>query len=245
MSILVSGILKSPAGAVLAGAQITLTALTTSPDLLAGVSASAVTSSSGYYGMNVLPGVYSLTVSLNGKSQVYGSFRLDGTETTVTLNMVLRRDITEVSVPGELLTGFRQIQNNVADDLDAMRRLAQEVLGKNDEAARSAGEAAASAEAAKQSEDSAGKSAVSAQLSERTAAEDARAAEASAQAARQSEDNAGGSESRVKAYADSARLAAENAARDVAPAAAEQIRLAVKTDADRAETAAARSETSA
>lgn len=241
MSILVSGILKSPAGAVLAGAQITLTALTTSPDLLAGVSASAVTSSSGYYGMNVLPGVYSLTVSLNGKSQVYGSFRLDGTETTVTLNMVLRRDITEVSVPGELLTGFRQIQNNVADDLDAMRRLAQEVLGKNDEATRSAGEAAASAEAAKQSEDSAGKSAVSAQLSERTAAEDARAAEASAQAARQSEDNARGSESRVKAYADSAGVAAENAARETA----EQIRLAVKTDADRAETAAERSETSA
>ncbi|EHQ3287568.1 carboxypeptidase regulatory-like domain-containing protein [Salmonella enterica] len=241
MSILVSGILKSPAGAVLAGAQITLTALTTSPDLLAGVSASAVTSSSGYYGMNVLPGVYSLTVSLNGKSQVYGSFRLDGTETTVTLNMVLRRDITEVSVPGELLTGFRQIQNNVADDLDAMRRLAQEVLGKNDEATRSAGEAAASAEAAKQSEDSAGKSAVSAQLSERTAAEDARAAEASAQAARQSEDNAGGSESRVKAYADRAGVAAENAARETA----EQIRLAVKRDADRAETAAERSETSA
>lgn len=152
MSILVSGILKSPAGAIIAGAQITLTALTTSPDLLAGVSASAVTSDTGYYGMNVLPGVYSLTVAVNGKSQVYGSFRLDGTETTVTLNMVLRRNLVEVSIPDELLVGFRQIQNNVADDLETIRQLELSASGSADNAVRTAADAKASAESAARSE---------------------------------------------------------------------------------------------
>ncbi|EBF4098074.1 phage tail protein, partial [Salmonella enterica] len=152
MSILVSGILKSPAGAIIAGAQITLTALTTSPDLLAGVSASAVTSDTGYYGMNVLPGVYSLTVAVNGKSQVYGSFRLDGTETTVTLNMVLRRNLVEVSIPDELLVDFRQIQNNVADDLETIRQLELRASGSADNAVRTAADAKASAESAARSE---------------------------------------------------------------------------------------------
>ncbi|HIB1553226.1 TPA: carboxypeptidase-like regulatory domain-containing protein [Salmonella enterica subsp. enterica serovar Muenchen] len=152
MSVLVSGILKSPAGAVIAGAQITLTALTTSPDLLAGVSASAVTSDTGYYGLNVLPGAYSLTVAVNGKSQVYGSFRLDGTETTVTLNMVLRRNLVEVSIPDALLVDFRQIQNNVADDLEAMRQLEFRASDSADNAARAAADAKVSAEAAARSE---------------------------------------------------------------------------------------------
>lgn len=163
MSILVSGILKSPAGAVIAGAQITLTALTTSPDLLAGVSASAVTSDTGYYGLNVLPGAYSLTVAVNGKSQVYGSFRLDGTETTVTLNMVLRRNLVEVSIPDALLVDFRQIQNNVADDLEAMRQLEFRASGSADNAARSAADAKVSAEAAARSESNAADSEKSAE----------------------------------------------------------------------------------
>ncbi|EHJ7486040.1 carboxypeptidase regulatory-like domain-containing protein [Salmonella enterica] len=152
MSILVAGILKSPTGQVIAGAQIMLTALSTSPDLLAGVSASAVTSDTGYYGMNVLPGVYSLTVAVNGKSQVYGSFRLDGTETTVTLNMVLRRNLVEVSIPDALLVDFRQIQNNVADDLETMRQLEFRASGSADNAAKSATDAKVSAGAAARSE---------------------------------------------------------------------------------------------
>ncbi|EAR6355020.1 phage tail protein [Salmonella enterica] len=152
MSILVAGTLKSPTGEVIAGAQITLTALTTSPDLLAGVSASAVTSDTGYYGMNVLPGAYSLTVAVNGKSQVYGSFRLDGTETTVTLNMVLRRNLVEVSIPDALLVDFRQIQNNVADDLETMRQLELSASGSAEKAARTATEAKGSADAAARSE---------------------------------------------------------------------------------------------
>ncbi|EJG5924226.1 carboxypeptidase regulatory-like domain-containing protein [Salmonella enterica] len=234
MSVVVSGILKSPDGAVVAGAQIILTALTTSPDVLSGASASAVTTSAGYYGLTVLPGNYALTVSVRGKSQVYGRVTLDGSETNVTLNMLLRRNLVEVSIPGELLTGFRQIQNNVADDLATMQQLATDVSGKNDMASRSANDAAASAESAARSEENAGKSAASVLQSEQNAQTSAQSASGSALAAKTSEDNARKSEAQVSQSAESARLAAENAARDVAPAAAEQIRLAVRDDADRA-----------
>ena len=43
MSVVVSGTLKSPDGEAISGANITLTALTVSPDALSGTSASAVT----------------------------------------------------------------------------------------------------------------------------------------------------------------------------------------------------------
>ncbi|HBZ9867361.1 TPA: carboxypeptidase regulatory-like domain-containing protein [Salmonella enterica subsp. houtenae] len=234
MSVVISGILKSPDGAVVAGAQIILTALTTSPDVLSGASASAVTTSAGYYGLTVLPGNYALTVSVRGKSQVYGRVSLDGSETTVTLNMLLRRNLVEVSIPGELLTSFRQIQNNVADDLAAMQQLAADVSGKNDQASRSAKDAENSATAAARSEGNAEKSAASALQSEQNTKLNAQSAEDAAQAAKSSEDNVHESELRTKGYADSARLAAENAAGDVAPAAAEQIRREVRDDADRA-----------
>ncbi|EBC2121936.1 hypothetical protein CWD08_21365 [Salmonella enterica] len=238
VSVVVSGILKSPDGAVVAGAQIILTALTTSPDVLSGASASAVTTSAGYYGLTVLPGNYALTVSARGKSQVYGRVTLDGSETNVTLNMLLRRNLVEVSIPGELLTGFRQIQNNVADDLAAMQQLATDVSGKNDMASRSASDAAASAESAARSEENAGKSAASVLQSEQNAHTSAQSASGSALSAKTSEDNARKSVEQVSQSAESARLAAESAARDVAPAAAEQIRLSVRDDADRAQRAA-------
>ncbi|EGE0061637.1 phage tail protein, partial [Escherichia coli] len=53
MSVVVSGTLKSPDGEAISGANITLTALTVSPDALSGTSASAVTRDGGYYGMTM------------------------------------------------------------------------------------------------------------------------------------------------------------------------------------------------
>ncbi|EHM2355267.1 carboxypeptidase regulatory-like domain-containing protein [Salmonella enterica subsp. enterica serovar Bonariensis] len=241
MSIVVSGILKAPDGAVVAGAQITLTALTTSPDVLIGASASVVTTSAGYYGLTVLPGNYALTVSARGKSQVYGRVSLDGSETNVTLNMLLRRNLVEFSIPGELLTGFRQIQNNVAGDLAVMQQLATDISGKNDQASRSAKSATDSAESAAMSEENAGKSATSVLLSEQNAETNAQSAAGSALAAKTSEDNARKSVEQVSQLAESARQAAKNAAKDVAPAAAEQIREEVRADADRAMHAAQQS----
>ncbi|EII2810265.1 carboxypeptidase regulatory-like domain-containing protein, partial [Salmonella enterica subsp. enterica serovar Java] len=228
MSILVSGILKSPAGAVIAGAQITLTALTTSPDLLAGVSTSAVTSDTGYYGLNVLPGAYSLTVTVNGKSQVYGSFRLDGTETTVTLNMVLRRNLVEVSIPDALLVDFRQIQNNVADDLEAMRQLEFRASGSADNAARSAADAKVSAEASARSEANAADSEKSAEQFAQNlqdavtkAGDSASDAASSSTAAEKQAVSASGSAEEAKQSALTAKQAATTAAND----AAEKIKL--------------------
>ncbi|HGG6554835.1 TPA: carboxypeptidase-like regulatory domain-containing protein [Salmonella enterica subsp. diarizonae serovar 61:i:z] len=249
MSILVSGILKSPAGAVIAGAQITLTALTTSPDLLAGVSASAVTSDTGYYGLNVLPGAYSLTVAVNGKSQVYGSFRLDGTETAVTLNMVLRRNLVEVSIPGELLTGFRQIQNNVADDLETIRQLEFRASGSADNAAKSAAGAKVSAEAAARSEANAAGSEKNAEQFAQNlqdavakAGDAVSAAALSASEAEKQAVSASGSAAEAKQSALAAQQAATTAATDaaekVAPVAAEQVRAKVAAYADSASQAA-------
>ncbi|EBT1278925.1 hypothetical protein CIT83_23875 [Salmonella enterica] len=245
MSILVSGILKSPAGGVIAGAQIILTALTTSPDLLAGVSASAVTSDTGYYGLNVLPGAYSLTVAVNGKSQVYGSFRLDGTETTVTLNMVLRRNLVEVSIPDALLVDFRQIQNNVADDLEAMRQLEFRASGSADNAARSAEGAKVSAEAAARSEANAADSEKSAEQFAQNLQDAVKAADQSSASAALSAMTAEG-QSRAatgsaleaanheKAAKEAASSAATDAVEKVAPLAAEQIRAKVAEYTDSA-----------
>ncbi|HCM1919281.1 TPA: hypothetical protein N3A33_005381, partial [Salmonella enterica subsp. salamae serovar 28:r:e,n,z15] len=63
----------------------------------------------------------------------------------------------------------------------------------------------------------------------------AQSAADSALAAKSSEDNAQKSEVQASQSAESARLAAENAARDVAPAVAEGIRFEVRQDAERAE----------
>ncbi|EDA8687200.1 carboxypeptidase regulatory-like domain-containing protein [Salmonella enterica subsp. enterica serovar Newport] len=227
MSILVSGILKSPAGAVIAGAQITVTALTTSPDLLAGVSASAVTSDTGYYGLNVLPGAYSLTVAVNGKSQVYGSFRLDGTETTLTLNMVLRRNLVEVSIPDALLVDFRQIQNNVADDLEAMRQLEFRASGSADNAARSAADAKVIAEAAARSE-------ANAADSEKSAEQFAQNLQDAVKAADQSSASAALSATEAGKEAAAAKNSALEAAKDAALLTAEMIRAEIAEHADSA-----------
>lgn len=157
MSVVVSGTLKSPDGQVVSDANITLTALTVSPDALSGTSASAVTTSTGYYGMTMEPGEYAVSVTVRGKSQVYGRVRIDGTESSVTLNMLLRRSLVEVSISDELLTDFRQIQNNVADDLTTIRELKEESVKNNtgltqaresaEASARSASESAATATA--------------------------------------------------------------------------------------------------
>lgn len=69
-------------------------------------------------------------MTVKGKTAVYGRVRIEGTESTVTLNMLLRRSLVEVSIPGELLTDFRQIQNNVADDLATIRRLNEDTATK-------------------------------------------------------------------------------------------------------------------
>ncbi|EIO82433.1 hypothetical protein ECTW10119_3762 [Escherichia coli TW10119] len=204
MSVVVSGTLKSPDGEAISGANITLTALTVSPDALSGTSASAVTREGGYYGMTMDPGEYAVSVTVKGKTAVYGRVRIEGTESTVTLNMLLRRSLVEVSIPGELLTDFRQIQNNVADDLATIRRLNEDTATKNTQATQSKESAAASAKSASDS----AKTATS-----RAAEAGQKATDATEAATRagESEKAAGADAEKARQHAEKARLAQESA----------------------------------
>ncbi|EIQ7179538.1 carboxypeptidase regulatory-like domain-containing protein, partial [Escherichia coli] len=225
MSVVVSGTLKSPDGEAISGANITLTALTVSPDALSGTSASAVTREGGYYGMTMDPGEYAVSVTVKGKTAVYGRVRIEGTESTVTLNMLLRRSLVEVSIPGELLTDFRQIQNNVADDLATIRRLNEDTATKNTQATQSKESAAASAKSASDSAKSASDSAKTATSRAAEAGQKAtdateaatRAitaagnAEESSTRAGESEKAAGADAEKARQHAEKARLAQESA----------------------------------
>ncbi|EFQ5435577.1 phage tail protein [Escherichia coli] len=211
MSVVVSGTLKSPDGEAISGANITLTALTVSPDALSGTSASAVTREGGYYGMTMDPGEYAVSVTVKGKTAVYGRVRIEGTESTVTLNMLLRRSLVEVSIPGELLTDFRQIQNNVADDLATIRRLNEDTATKNTQATQSKESAAASAKSASDSAKTATSRAAEAGQKASEAAEAATRAITAAGNAEESSTRAGESEKAAGADAEKARLHAEKA----------------------------------
>ncbi|MDZ4980849.1 phage tail protein [Escherichia coli] len=211
MSVVVSGTLKSPDGEAISGANITLTALTVSPDALSGTSASAVTREGGYYGMTMEPGEYAVSVTVKGKTVVYGRVRIEGTESTVTLNMLLRRSLVEVSLSGELLTDFRQIQNNVADDLATIRRLNEDTATKNTQATKSKESAEASAQSASESAKTAtSKAAESAQKATDATEAATRATTAAAQA-QENATRAGESEKAAAAGAKEARQHAETA----------------------------------
>ncbi|EHS3566937.1 carboxypeptidase regulatory-like domain-containing protein [Escherichia coli] len=211
MSVVVSGTLKSPDGEAISGANITLTALTVSPDALSGTSASAVTREGGYYGMTMDPGEYAVSVTVKGKTAVYGRVRIEGTESTVTLNMLLRRSLVEVSIPGELLTDFRQIQNNVADDLATIRRLNEDTATKNTQATQSKESAAASAKSASDSAKTATSRAAEAGQKATDATEAATRAVTAAGNAEESSTRAGESEKAAGADAEKARQHAEKA----------------------------------
>ncbi|WP_340505537.1 tail fiber protein [Escherichia coli] len=231
MSVVVSGTLKTPDGAVVSGANITLTALTVSPDALSGTSASAVTTASGYYGMTMEPGEYAVSVSVKGKTSVYGRIRIEGTESSVTLNMLLRRSLVEVSIPDELLVGFRQIQNNVADDLATIRRLNEDSAEKNRQSIQAKDIAVESARHAEESETRIRELALQAQASEHEAG---RQAGIATDAADTSGENA--------RRAEHAMAATEGIAADTANEVARRISQEVKDNARRAEDGATNAE---
>ncbi|EPP1963069.1 phage tail protein, partial [Escherichia coli] len=142
---------------------------------------------------------------MKGKTAVYGRVRIEGTESTVTLNMLLRRSLVEVSIPGELLTDFRQIQNNVADDLATIRRLNEDTATKNTQATQSKESAAASAKSASDSAKTATSRAAEAGQKATDATEAATRAVTAAGNAEESSTRAGESEKAAGADAEKAR----------------------------------------
>lgn len=238
MSVTVSGIMINPVGEPVVNAQITLTAIANSLTVLNAFSATVRTDNIGAYRIQLEEGSYSITVAANGRSFVYGAVTLDNTTGPSTLNQLLKQQIMESELTPDVILYFRQIQQQVANDLATIKVLESSATGSAESAGQSRDEARQYASnlsealaTAKGYRDQSGASANAAAQSQQNAA----ASETNAKA---SKDSASLSEQNALLYRDSAQSAAATAADDASTLAAEltaaKITLAVKTDADRA-----------
>lgn len=246
MSVIVSGIMINPVGEPVANAQITLTAVTNSLTVLNSFSVTVKTDSVGAYRIQLEEGSYSITVAVNGRSRVYGAVTLDNTTGPSTLNQLLKQQIMESELTPDVILYFRQIQQQVANDLATIKVLensatsAAESAGQSrDEARQYAANLAEALATAKSYRDSAGESAISAAGSAQQAHESESIVIANATAAALSEQNT--FQYRNEAQS-AATTAADDASTHAAELTAEKIKLQVKTDADRAELARVTSE---
>ncbi|HEN3614736.1 TPA: prophage tail fiber N-terminal domain-containing protein [Yersinia enterocolitica] len=247
MSVTVSGIMINPVGEPVVNAQITLTAVANSLTVLNTFSVTVRTDNTGAYRIQLEEGSYSITVAANGRSFVYGAVTLDDTTGPSTLNQLLKQQIMESELTPDVILYFRQIQQQVANDLATIKVLENSASNSaisaghsRDEAGQYATELSAALATAKGYRDQSGISANAAALSQQKSA-------TSESKAKASEDSASLSEQHTLAYRNAAQLAAATAADDASTLAAEQtatkIKLAVKTDADRAEAAREGAET--
>ncbi|WP_186370332.1 prophage tail fiber N-terminal domain-containing protein, partial [Yersinia bercovieri] len=117
MSVIVSGIMINPVGEPVVNAQITLTAVVNSLTVLKTFSATVRTDNVGAYRIQLEEGSYSITVAANGRSFVYGAVTLDDTTGPSTLNQLLKQQIMESELTPDVILYFRQIQQQVANDL--------------------------------------------------------------------------------------------------------------------------------
>ncbi|EMY3532106.1 hypothetical protein AXW37_06425 [Yersinia ruckeri] len=146
MSILVSGVLMDPLGRPIPAAQITLTAIANSLSVLNGLSATVETDSVGRYGITLAMGSYAISIAAEGRNHVYGAITLDETTGPSTLNQLLKQQMMESEVTPDVILYFRQIQQQVANDLSTMTVMESHVTGAASSAAES--EAAAKGYAA-------------------------------------------------------------------------------------------------
>lgn len=141
MSIKVSGIMINPAGEPVANAQITLTAVTNGLTVLTGFSVTVKTSNSGAYSVQLEQGSYSVTVAANGRSFVYGAITLDETTGPSTLNQLLKQQLMESDLTPDLILYFRQIQQQVSNDLTTIKTLEKSASDSATNASNSRNEA--------------------------------------------------------------------------------------------------------
>ncbi|MCK8538244.1 prophage tail fiber N-terminal domain-containing protein [Yersinia ruckeri] len=238
MSILVSGVLMDPAGRPISEAQITLTAIANSLSVLNGFSATVETDSAGHYGITLAVGSYSIGIAAEGRNHIYGAITLDDTTGPSTLNQLLKQQIMESEVTPGVILYFRQIQQQVANDLSTVKVLegratdaAGSASASRDAAQQYATGLAEAVASAKAYRDQAERDAVTATLGAASATLSKDAATVSQQASAQSENNA-------RQYRDEAKQAATTAAEDASTRAAQQavdkVAGQVKADADRA-----------
>lgn len=242
-----SGVLKRPvSGDVVPNARIVFDAIATGTVVLKGVSSACKTAADGSYAVELEYGDYAIQVSWAGQTQQYGTVHIDDTTPMGTLNDLLLQQLMESEVTPEVVLEFRQLQQEMQEDLAQMEEL-------NTEASASASAAAASQTAAKTSEtnsatseDAAAVSASAANVSETNAAASEDAAAASASAASASETNSAASEDAAAVLASAASVSETNAAAsEVAAAASASAASASETNSAASEDAAAASATAA
>lgn len=243
MSVTVSGIMINPVGEPVVNAQITLTAVANSLTVLNTFSVTVRTDNTGAYRIQLEEGSYSITVAANGRSFVYGAVTLDDTTGPSTLNQLLKQQIMESELTPDVILYFRQIQQQVANDLATIKALENSASNSaisaghsRDEARQYASDLSEALALAKGYRDTAGASATAAAESALHAFESESIVIANAKVAALSEANA-------LQYKNDAQSAADKASTLAAEQTATKIELAVKTDADRAEAAREDAET--
>ncbi|EKH2048479.1 prophage tail fiber N-terminal domain-containing protein [Salmonella enterica] len=242
-----SGVLKRPiSGDVVPNARITFDAIATGNVVLKGVSSACKTASDGSYSVDLEYGDYAIQVSWSGQTLQYGSVHIDDTTPVGSLNDLLLQEVMESQLTPEIVLEFRQLEQQMQEDLSQMDAL-------NNQAADSADSAAASAAAAKTSETNsasseaaAAASAAAAKTSETNSASSEAAAAASAAAAKTSETNSASSEAAAAASAAAAKTSETNSASsEVAAAASAAAAKTSETNSASSEEHAANSETNA
>ncbi|CQH06936.1 putative phage tail protein [Yersinia enterocolitica] len=243
MSVTVSGIMINPVGEPVVNAQITLTAVANSLTVLNTFAATARTDNVGAYRLQLEEGSYSITVAVNGRSFVYGAVTLDNTTGPSTLNQLLKQQIMESELTPDVILYFRQIQQQVANDLATITVLessatdaAESAAHYRDEAKQYAADLDTALAVAQSYRDESGVSAAAAAKSAIHAFESESVVIANANAAALSEAN-------TLQYRNEAQSAADEASTLAVEQTATKIKLAVKTDADRAEAAREGAET--
>ena len=220
-TLILSGVLKRPiSGDVVPNARITFDAIATGNVVLKGVSSSCKTASDGSYSVDLEYGDYTIQVSWVGQTQQYGTVHIDDTTPTGSLNDLLMQELTESQLTPEIVLEFRQLEQEMQDDLAQMEDLNNEAAGSASAAASSATAAATSETNASASEDAAAASASAADSSAKSIEGDADAAAASAKAAATSETNAAASEDAAASSATAANTSETNAAGSEAASAA-------------------------
>lgn len=208
-----SGVLKRPiSGDVVPNARITFDAIATGNVVLKGVSSFCKTASDGSYSVDLEYGDYTIQVSWAGQTQQYGTVHIDDTTPTGSLNDLLMQELTESQLTPEIVLEFRQLEQEMQDDLAQMEDLNNEAAGSASAAASSAAAAATSETNASASEGAAAISASAADSSAKSIEGDAYAAATSAKAAATSETNAAASEDAAASSATVANTSETNAA---------------------------------
>ncbi|HDL7604549.1 TPA: prophage tail fiber N-terminal domain-containing protein [Yersinia enterocolitica] len=242
MSVTVSGMLINPVGEPVVNAQIMLTAMASNLSVLSGISACVKTDRTGAYRMQLEAGSYSITVTVNGRSTLYGAITLDKGSSATTLNQLLKQQVLESEVTPDVIVYFRQIQQQVTHDLAALSTLQNSTsLAKEEatqfrlEALRYAREFNTALMAVKNDRDAVVMNANAAARSAQVALKSERVVVAKA-------DGVALSERQALMHCDKAQSAADNAATRAAQQATEHIRQNMQTQVSQAESARAASE---